>query len=352
MTKHRPLLVSADSDLIDDVVRLAAANGVEVHLAGDIESARGRWQLAPLVVLGEDLMEAVSRARMARRRDVVIVARDPSDGTWQSAVDVGAEHVVCLPDAERWLIDRLADSAEGPPRDGQVVAIVGAGGGAGSSTFAATLAVVAASRSLRTMLVDADPTGGGLDVTLGIEDVAGIRWPDLLESRGRISADTLAGALPSAQGVDVLSWGRTGPVAVPPESVSAVIDAGRRGYDVLIVDVPRHIGPVTELVLSRADVTLLVVTNHVRSAAAAVRLAGVLEGRCSALSLVLRSDPRGVADDVVLSAIDLPLVGHLPAVASLGARADEGEPPSTRDAYARACLSVLRAVAKGPGRAA
>ena len=52
MNGARPLLVSNDADLIDDVLRLAAANGVEVHLAADAEGARSRWQLAPLVIVG------------------------------------------------------------------------------------------------------------------------------------------------------------------------------------------------------------------------------------------------------------------------------------------------------------
>ena len=141
MSLQRPLLVSNDADLIDDVLRLSAANGVEVHLAADADAARSRWTLAPLVVVGEDALGPVAQARLTRRRDVVLITREPSTATWQRAVEIGAEHVVALPEAERWLIDRLADSGEGPTRAGRVVGITGCGGGAGASTFAATLAV-------------------------------------------------------------------------------------------------------------------------------------------------------------------------------------------------------------------
>ncbi len=347
MGLHRPLLVSDDAELIDDIVRLAAANGIEVHLAGDVESARSRWQLAPLVIVGQDRLDAVAAARMSRRRDVVVVARPPDERTWPAAVQIGAEHVIALPEAERWLIDRIADSGEGPPRQGRVVVVMGSGGGAGSSTMAATLAVVAASRSLRTMLVDADPTAGGLDVLLGIEDAAGVRWPDLVDARGRIAADSLAGALPATQGVDVLSWGRVGPVLVPGESLSAVLDAGRRGYDLVVVDLPRHLDAAGEHLLAQADHVLLVTANRVRAVAAAARLVDLLRTRCTALGLVLRSDPRGADDDAVLAALDAPVIARLPTSPALSVRADEGEPPSTRDAYARACLDVLRAVATG-----
>ncbi len=352
MNARRPLLISGDSDLIDDVLRLAAANGIEVHLASDAVSARSHWQLAPLVIVGTDVAGAVASSRMARRRDVVLVTREPTPETWECAVDIGAEHVVALPEAERWLIDRLADSGEGPTRGGRVVAVVGSGGGAGASTFAATLAVVAAARSLRVLLVDADPTGGGLDVLLGIEDVPGVRWPDLAESRGRIGSDSLGGALPAAQGVAVLSWGRTGAVTLAPEGMSAVLDAGVRGYDLVIVDTPRHRDALTDTVLSHAREALLVTTNRVRSVSAAARILEILRARCSATSLVLRDVPRGVQDDAVLAALNVAVVARLPASNAVAGRADEGEPPAVRDAYGRACLTALHAIVEGLGNAA
>jgi secretion/DNA translocation related CpaE-like protein len=352
MNTARPLLVSNDVDLIDEVLRLAAANGVEVHLAADAEGARSRWQLAPLVVVGADVVSAVAAARMSRRRDVVIVTAEPTSSDWQQAVTLGAEHVISLPAAERWLIDRLAECAEGPTRDGRLVSVIGAGGGAGASTFAAALALAAASRSLRVLLIDADPLGGGLDVLLGIEEVAGIRWPDLVETRGRLASQSLAAALPQAAGVAVLSWGREGPGLIAAEAMSAVLDAGIRGHDLVVVDLPRQIDPVTELVLSRSDETALVTVNRVRATAAAARIAAVLEGRCACLGLVLRTDAKGVLDEAVLAALDIPLIARIPGTPALAARADDGEPPSLRDAYGRACLTALTALARNVGRVA
>jgi secretion/DNA translocation related CpaE-like protein len=348
----RPLLVSGDADLIDDVLRLAAANGVEVHLATDAEGARSRWALAPLVIVGADVAASLAGTSMGRRRDVVLVAREPSADDWQRAVALGAEHVICLPEAERWLIDRLADSGEGAPRDGRVVAILGCGGGAGASTFAATLALAGGARGLRVLLVDADPLGGGLDVLVGIEDRGGIRWADLVETRGRLGAPSLDQALPHVNGVAVLSWGRDGPVAIDPDVMSAVLDAGVRGYDLVVVDAPRHLGATTEVAVSRSDETLLVGVNRVRATAAAARLARVLEGRCTSLGLVLRTDPKGVHDESVLSVLELPMVARLPHSPGLPARADSGEPPSLRDAYGRACVAALRSMAASLGRAA
>jgi secretion/DNA translocation related CpaE-like protein len=344
MNGVRPLLVSHDAELIDDVLRLAAANGIEVHLATDAESARSRWQLSPLVLVGADVAGSLSGAAMGRRRDVVLVSRAPTPDDWQRAVTLGAEHVVALPDGERWLIDRLADSGEGTPRDGRIVAVMGCGGGAGASTFAATVALAAASRSARVLLVDADPLGGGIDVLLGMEEATGIRWPDLVDARGRLGASALHQALPQLSGVSVLSCGREGPSAIDPEVFASVLDAGMRGYDLVIVDVPRHLDPSTELALARADLTVVVMLNRVRAAAAVARLSAELVSRCSSVGAVVRMDPHGVDDDAVGSAVALPLLACVPYSKSVPSRADEGEPPSLRDGFGRACRDALGAL--------
>lgn len=352
MNGTRPLLVSTDADLIDDVLRLAAANGVEVHLATETDAARSRWQLAPLVLVGADAAAALAGAGMGRRRDVVLVSRAPSPDDWQWAVAIGAEHVVSIPDGERWLIDRLADCGEGAPRDGSVLAVIAGSGGAGASTLAATLALGAAARSQRVLLVDGDCLGGGLDVLMGIEEAPGVRWSDLLEARGRLGAAALDQALPHVSGVTVLSWGRAGPTALPVDVVAAVLDAGVRGYDLVIADIARHLDAAGELLLSRADRTLLVCLNHVRASAASARLSAELQTRCTSVGLVLRSESRGVHEDTVGAALSVPIVGRLPTIRAVATRADEGEPPSLRDAYGRAALAVLTALERPSEHAA
>jgi secretion/DNA translocation related CpaE-like protein len=352
MNGVRPLLVSNEAELIDDILRLAAANGVEVHLATDAEGARSRWQLAPLVLVGSDVAASLAGAGMGRRREVVLVSRTPTPEDWQRAVTLGAEHVVSLPEGERWLIDRLADTGEGTARNGQVVTVVGCGGGAGASTFAATLALAAAARSSRVLLIDLDPLGGGLDVLLGIEAVAGIRWSDLVDTRGRLGATALHQALPHLSGVSVLSCGRKGPSVIDPDVFATVLDAGVRGYDLVVIDAPRHLDAPTELALARAERAVVVAPNRVRAAAAVVRLAAELVSRCSSVGVVLRTDPRGVDEDAVTANLGIPLLACIPSSRAVPARADEGDPPSLRDGYGRACSEALNALMPAKLRAA
>lgn len=336
----RPLVVSEDPDLIDELVRLAAANGVEVHLATDAEAARSRWSLAPLVLVGVDLAARVAGMRPERRRDVVLVGRQLVDADWQRAVTIGAEHVACLPDAERWIIDRLADSGEGPPSNGTVVSVMSTGGGAGASTFAATLAAIAAEEQ-RVLLVDLDPSAGGLDVLVGQEDVRATRWEELAATRGRLSVSTIRQALPLWSGVSVLSWGRSGSGRIDVEPLTSVLDGGERGFDLVILDVARWLDPATELALARSHHTVLVTAATVRGVSATARLREVLGDRCTSLGLVTRRHPGGVSPASVTASLGLPSLGELPHAPSLARRCESGEGPAPRGSYARAVRRVL-----------
>lgn len=345
---NRPLMVSADAVLIDEILRLGAAANVEIEVVTDAESARRPWSRAPLVLVGADSAARVAGMRPERRRDVILVGQGVSDGDWQRAVSLGAEHVAALPDSERWLIDRIADSGDGPPSNGVVIAVMSAGGGAGASTFAATLAGVAAETS-DVLLVDLDPLAAGIDVLLGIEGVPGTRWSDLADTKGRLSPSTLRQALPTWAGASVLSWGREGPTQVTAEALSSVLDSGERGFDVIVVDVPRALDDVTEHVLTRAHRTLLVTSASVRGAAAASRIGASLRDRCPSLGVLVRLEARGVASSSVASVLTDEVIGELPYAASVPRRCDAGDGPPLRDSYGRSIRRLVPVLVDGAG---
>ncbi len=347
MENRRPLLITDDIELTEDILRLAAATGVDIHLAAHADSARAQWAIAPLVLIGVDRLADFSN--LPRRRDVVVIARElngaadtspVSDSVWRDAVAIGAEHVVSLPDAERWLIERLAETGEGPSRQGAVVSVLGACGGAGASTVAAVMATAAQSQGRRVLLVDTDVTGGGLDLLLGAEQAPGARWAELADARGRLSVTTLDDALPHVGGVAVLSFGRQYSGPLDAQALTCVLDAAVRGYDLVVVDLMRTLGDVTTIALAASTNAYLVIPNSVRAVAAAAALLPALNFGGS-LTLLARRSARGLAASDIERALGHGFVTALPDDSAITVSAEQGEIPGPRTPFARACVAAL-----------
>jgi secretion/DNA translocation related CpaE-like protein len=354
-TTARPLVVADDPELVDDLLRLAAAACVEVEVVPDPVAARASWSSAPVVLVVGALGAACARARLPRRPRVVLVAGSgttpESEEVWTVATALGAEHVVFLPAAEPWLVDRLADGGA-PPGTGVVVGVVGGRGGAGASVLAAGLAVTAVRCGLRALLVDADPYGGGIDLMLGGEDTAGLRWPDLAATTGRVSGQALYLALPRIGELSVLSWDRGDLLEIPPPAVDAVLDVGRQGSDVIVVDLPRRPDDAAVRVLQAADRVFLVVPAEIRAAAAASRVAQAVSRHCADLQLVVRGPaPAGLRSRDVVETLRLPLAGSMRAERGLPGALERGEAPGSRGTgpLSTLCRKVLRSLDVLPG---
>jgi secretion/DNA translocation related CpaE-like protein len=338
-----PLIVTEDETLLDDLLRLCAAAGTEPEVVFTAAPRAASWDDAPLVLVGT---EASTRVRGApRRKGVLLVGRDADDAEiWRQAVDIGADHVLVLPDAEIWLVDRIADVAEGVGAPALTVGVVGGRGGAGASTLACALAVTSARTGRRTMLVDADPLGGGLDILLGAERTGGLRWPDLADSRGRVSSGALEESLPRLDSLSVLSWDRGDCVHVPPEAMRSVLGAARRRGGVVVVDLPRRVDDSAAETLAQIDVGLLVVPAELRAVAAAGRVAAAVGMVLKDLRVVARGPfDSGLDDHDIARLVGLPLAGALPMEPAVADAAPGGSPPGsrTRGPLARFCGAFL-----------
>ncbi|MFC8957067.1 septum site-determining protein Ssd [Streptomyces sp. NPDC057101] len=348
-----PLIVTEDLGLLDDLLRLCAAAGVEPEVHHRVPERRASWTDPPLVLVGDD---AAAHCRgAARRPGTVLVGRDRDDpGVWRLAVEIGAECVLRLPDAEGLLVDRIADAAEGVGRQALTLGVVGGRGGAGASTLACGLALAAARTGRRTLLVDGDPLGGGLDVLLGGEREEGRRWPDFTASKGRLAGGALEESLPSVRGVRVLSWGREPAAPVPPEAVRSVLAAARRRGGVVVVDLPRGADASASEAHAQLDLGLLVVPGELRAVAAAHRVASTLSMSVRDLRAVVRGPYAAGLDELwVADALRLPLAGELPYDPGIVADQDAGVPPGAepRGPLGRFC-DAFWACALGPGAAA
>ncbi|MDA0636677.1 CpaE-like family protein [Nonomuraea sp. MCN248] len=340
---NRPLVITEDRDLLDDLVRIAAAAGAQLDVAHAPAHARPFWGPAPLVVVGADLADAVAACAPPARDRVFLVTRTPDDpDTWRRCVGVGAQTVVPLPDDERRLVEELADAMEPHPRSGVILCVIGGRGGAGASVLSACLALRASHDRLRTLLVDADPLGGGLDALLGREESEGARWADLVARQGRISASALQGALPCFGDLSVLSFHRGEIRPIPREAMRSVLEAGRRGFDLVVVDLPRHLDTAAAEALGRAATTLLVATADVRGVLSAAQVLRRAAEHTSDIRAVIRP---GVLDpDTAAASLAIPAAARLPDHPRLTATLNRGELPrlGPRTALGALCATLLR----------
>lgn len=314
------LLVTSSAVLRAEVERIVAAAGAQLRVVADAAEGGRYWDAASAVLVGSDVRELPPR----RRTPAVMVGLDgEGDSLWHLAAALGAERVAVLPDAAAWLADHLSRSRS-PGPGGLVLGVTGGCGGAGATTAAIWIAQAAAVLGVRVLLADGDPWGGGLELALAAEDNPGLRWPDLAEARGSIDPLQLSDSLPVAGGFSFLSWPATReqPVPVPADAAAGVLDAARRGFELVVVDVGRGAEPL-QTVAWDCDRILVVVPAQLRAAVAAVRLLQELPPVEAAL-LVRRRPGAALDTSLIADAVGLPVQGRIPELRAVAGAMESG----------------------------
>lgn len=195
----------------------------------------------------------------------IVVAGAASAAPWRRAAEAGVEQVVVLPEGASLLGRRLGEKRRAPT--GTLIRVIGTRGGSGATTVACGLAVALAEQ-LRTVLVDGDSAGSGLDVALGIETAKGLRWGDLSDVRGAVAATSILGRLPVVADLPVLSQG--GPDADALGAWRPVTESLLSTVAAVVADVPRY--RAEQLGSGAHGVDVLVVPHDVVALATARRL--------------------------------------------------------------------------------
>lgn len=332
--RGRPLVVTSDEELLDELLHVAAAVAVEVTVAADALAAEHWWASAPLVVVGADQLAGLSRGRLPARMGVLVVtSRGGVEGgvPWPAAQALGAEHVVLLPEARTWLGGRFAEHAAvatGPRMRAAVVAFVAGSGGSPSADVAVALALAARRQGSATLLVgrrvsaDALADGGGS-----------------LRAPARIGGGSLV----------VLSVDRAAPAGAAPAAMAAALHAGREGRDLVVADLGYGLDEASLLALTCADRAYLVVVAEVRACACASRVVAAVRRHCPDLALLVRSTgPRGLRPAEVATALGLRLAGVVPVQTPLE-QGDQAGPVSRLGRTILAGLGLHVGAAPEPG---
>lgn len=314
------LLVTGYSFLQGEVERIVAAAGGQLRVVADVADAAKHWDSAAAVLVGSDVRELPPR----RRAPAVLVGLNgEGDSLWHLAAALGAERVAVLPDAAAWLAEHLSRSRS-PEAGGLVLGVTGGCGGAGATTAAIWIAQAAAGLGVRVLLVDGDPWGGGLELALAAEETPGLRWPDLSDASGSIDPGQLSDSLPVAGGFSFLSWpgSRERPAAVDAATTGGVLDAGRRGYELVVVDIGRGAEP-THTFAWDCDRILVVVPAQLKAAVATARLLHELPPVEAAL-LVRGKAGAALDSGLIADAVGLPVQGRIPELRGVSAAAESG----------------------------
>lgn len=337
-------VVTADPELLDQVLATAAAAAVEPTVISDTTALRPLWSSAAIVVVGIDQAAQLAGLAWSRRPEVYVVggaADRESLCAWSGPLGAA---VVVLPSAAGWLTSSMADATRHRLGAGRLVAVLGGSGGVGASTCAAGLAVVSAQLELRTALVDTDPLGGGLDLLLGAERSAGWRWPRLVGARGHLG--DLSGQLPTVEGVDLLSVARGGDTGSGPPGAAplqAVLRSTSRSHELTVVDLPRTPEWIAQEVSRHADLFLLVVRADVRGVSAARAVLDQLTEGPQPQVLVRTRRSGTLSAAAVADSLDSVLSGTVPDDNVIRSAAERGDLParSARSPLALTCRAVL-----------
>ncbi len=324
------LLVTASPALQDEIGRVAAAAAVALTVVPSMEAAGAQWEAAAAVLIGIDLLGADAAGSPRRRRGPTLLVGFSADREqlWRQAALSGADRVAAVPEASQWLAEFLSQLRD-PTAEGFVLGVLGGSGGAGASTLAVLLAACAAADGIRTLLVDGDEWGGGLDIAVCADEPAGLQWPDLLAAFGTINPDQLAAALPVVAGFSLLSWGRHGPVrGTDDERASTgagaeVLRSARRGYELTVVDLGRNRDSLATLG-GHCDQLLAVVPALLRPAVASARI--VRELPAVPVALVVRGPLReGMDTELIAEAVGCAVMAVMPVLRMAAAATERGQ---------------------------
>lgn len=201
-----------------------------------------------------------------------------------------------------------------------LVAFVGARGGVGTSTLAATCALLAAEQQ-QVALIDGSARNG-LELLLGRDDHAGPFWQDLMSA-----THTIADRAVNGEGdLTVMAWRS---MEIPSDQVvTAAIDALARTHPLLIADVGTASSSMERLILARASAIALLVPGELRPITHGAHLVPLLSQIAPTHLVVCEPSPTGVSADELADLLNLPLAAVMQRDSRIPLRGEHSQLPT------------------------
>lgn len=192
---------------------------------------------------------------------VIVVGEANDIGLYRNLMALGCVDYLVKPIDRRTLRTvvnsalKPAGTVDDPTKLAKITVFFGARGGIGASTAAAaTAAILAQEHRRRVALVDLDLHFGTISLNLGLDATSGLR--EALERPERLDPLFIERAMVKVgDGLFVLSSEEPLSQAMmfDPSSLRALLAMMQQSFDVVIIDVPRGMGPLQRHALSIAD---------------------------------------------------------------------------------------------------
>jgi Flp pilus assembly CpaE family ATPase len=181
-----------------------------------------------------------------------------------------------------------------------VIVVFNPKGGVGKTTIATNLASALQMRKgQNVLLLDADTVTGHVTTSLGMNEVRTVvdSWRDEPDGGPIETLGDLAAAHSSGLRVVSLTSSPLHTEVLDPARVASMIQAARRGFDYIVVDMHPSYSPLNQAIFESADRILVPVTPDVPAIRAAVQLADLASelGIRERLALVINRANSGVA---------------------------------------------------------
>lgn len=246
------------------------------------DSSAFRAPLPELVILdlGDSAAQVLSNWAIhagTQRAPIIMIGPLGDDTVMRRSMQAGARDYLTRPlqadqfvESVRHVLNSITASTE--LTRGQLTAVINAKGGSGASFLACNLAhILAADRQRKTALIDLDLQFGALPLMLDLKIRDNLF--DVITAADNLDPVALQGYMAQHKsGLQVLS-SMTEQLALPSEisidAVRRILEVASQTFEHVVVDLPRQIDPLSEMVLKMSSRVLVVMQQsfaHVRDA--------------------------------------------------------------------------------------
>ena len=241
--------------------------------------------------VGEEEIASLLVNSIEQRRATIVIGPSDNVTCMRQAMKAGVSDYLEAPLNEAELhasINRIiaeTRSSDGEEKaDAEIIAVVSAKGGSGASFLAANLAhVMCTAQGNRVALIDLDLQFGSLAQYLDMEPEHGFMPAlDMAEHLDETAANAYMAK--HSSGLRLLSPLEEEVILsrdVPLDHFGRLLDLLRKGYDRIVIDLPRHIDELSAEVYERADHILLVTQQEIASVRDARRLRRLIRNELS-----------------------------------------------------------------------